>query len=179
MRAVTVHWNLPAAGAALIVLFAGCAGPSTSPQSGPSATVSPMETATGMPSEPSLGGFVVTSGEARVQLSGDLEASYVLPVSQGSEFGLFPDGVFLRYQDVSGNSFSLGGGVSMGKNETSVGFVVMGLRAEGIEFHSFRGECTVTITRADEGDAEGTFACNGLKGDGHRVRASGTFSASS
>jgi hypothetical protein len=73
-------------------------------------------------------------------------------------------------------------GVSEGDNSTNVQLNKrMDLTVNGTAFASNQGECTITVTHLEEGNASGTFACTGLKDSTgtQTIDAKGSFAGQS
>jgi phosphotransferase system HPr-like phosphotransfer protein len=168
---------------ALVLLGAACGGdePAASPTVGTqSSTPEPLPT-----SSPGGATGTVTAGNATIQLSHDLTGTVQLLMlgtpalyspPPGSTALTWTDG--LQTMTITGTSFT---GPLPTSDSLSLSLSVRG-GTELVALVSTLGECTITVTTAQERSVAGSFTCAHLagtlaSGDAVTVDASGTYAA--
>lgn len=120
------------------------------------------------------------SGEASVEVTGDLRSSFTVPLIGDSVYSPPPGGMALSYSDDRGNFFGIGGITFTGSEETSLELsvtITVGRESPQL-FVSTAGECTVSISRADATGVQGQAECDDLANERRAIVASAVFSAS-
>lgn len=124
----------------------------------------------------------VKTGEAAVEVSGDLRASLDLKeLITPAVFQPPPGGLAINWKDDERDLFGIGGTSFTGSQDTTEELVLSLAVNDANGFHNFissAGECTITIDRADPTGVEGSFDCTNLGNGADTIDATGTFSAS-
>lgn len=122
----------------------------------------------------------LTSGEARVAITGDLSESFTLGLDLGGTLIYQPPSgaMAVVWSDGQSRSFALAAPFFDGTQATSNEVSITITTSDVSLFISNAGECEITLDQADEQGLRGTFECRRLRGTNQTVNASGRFSAS-
>jgi hypothetical protein len=174
----------------IALVCAGCGGdePSPSPSPLPAISNGPQPSGTGaLPTtSPGEATGTVTSGNATIQLAGDLTGTLqLLILGPPAVYSPPPGAIALSWTDGQ-QSLALTGDSFTGEQPTSDTLSISLTARNGAEFialGSSDGECSVTVTAATDASITGTFACTNLPGTtaaggALSVDATGTFAAS-
>jgi hypothetical protein len=140
-------------------------------------TTVPTEIATEIPTDVPTGAGTFSSGEAEVTLSGAVEDTLQLSVSEQIPttyvFGVLTS----TWGEPGANLLSINGTASEGRNRTGPAFGLTITLTDGRSFASSGNECFVDLSAAGESGIEGDFDCTGLSSSTGAVDAAGTFEA--
>ncbi len=128
---------------------------------------------------PSLPGTHFTQGTAHVELSGGINKSFDVPLTQvGATFNE-AGGSSLPYADTTGNSFGIAGVFTNGPTSNTLVITVTVTDPQIALLTSIRGECTLAFDDPSEEGVSGSFDCTDLStgGTGPTVNATGVFEA--
>ncbi|MGH2739721.1 MAG: hypothetical protein ACRDH6_04460 [Actinomycetota bacterium] len=122
----------------------------------------------------------LTSGEARVEISGDIAESFNLGLDFGGTLIYQPPNgaMAVVWSNGQSRSFAIAAPFFTGTQQTSNEVSITITTSDVSLFISNAGECEITLDQADEQELQGSFSCRRLKGTNQTVNASGTFSAS-
>jgi hypothetical protein len=163
--------------AALATLAVACTGgggdtPSPTRTDRPSPSVS---LPSGLPTGSGLS--LLTKGSARMDVTGDIESSFVMNSLGGNTIWQPPNGgMALTWIDHMGNAFGVGGQVFKGTKKTAT-LLVASMAFDQSLFSSTGGECTITIGKARTASMSGSISCKDLSQTGKSVSVTGTFEA--
>ena len=120
----------------------------------------------------------LAGGEARVEVSGDLDAELRLALRPDSVYSAPPGGMSLSFDDDAGSFLGIGGETAPGSRPTSLQLsLTLTVESEPL-FVSEGGECTIDVERADATGVQGSFQCTDLANETASVDAVGAFTAS-
>jgi hypothetical protein len=132
----------------------------------------------GIPTGPPHGGITLTSGSARISLTGELEAEESFEgVSAPAIYRPIPATVTVTW---AGDKLVIAGPLRFGAQTTSEELSLRStLEIEGrsLILASTAGECLIDVEEADERSFSGSFFCRGLVAGDSTVDASGSFQA--
>jgi hypothetical protein len=158
---------------AVAVASAACTvGPSAPPAVPAPSSSPPVET------------MRLVSGQARVIVTGSMEASFVAPLAPSSLYPASPAQFVLSWGDPrSGQGLDFQGPPVAGSAQTS-GDEILAISVRSgdrvVQVASMDGECTVQLAVARPGDVEGSFTCRNVPTIGGAfpgIDATGTFTA--
>ena len=163
----------------LAVLVTAVACDDDAPEVGPAASPSATLTDTLGPDEgaPDEGPVAVTDGSASVDVTGELDATFEVPLDAAVDNVISPPPgkVSLTWSGPEG-SFSVFAEPAYVGSASPLVVMRIGEPAENPQFQS--DGCTVTIERLDPATGiDGSFTCVNLKGGDVAVSAEGTFTA--
>ena len=166
--------------AALVALTAGCndrvrINLPDEPTEVP--TTVPTEIATEIPTNVPTGAGTFSSGDAEVRLSGAVEDTLELPVSEQIPTTYVFGVVSSSWGEPGSNILSINGTAGEGRNRTGPTLALVITLADGRSFASAGNECVVRFDAAGNEGIEGDFECDGLRSTAGAVDATGTFDA--
>jgi hypothetical protein len=133
----------------------------------------------GVPTGPPHGSITLTSGSARISLTGELEAEESFEgVSAPAIYRSLPGTVTVTWD---GGGLVIAGPLHLGFQETTVGLRLqstLDVDGDPVRMASSAGECVITVDEADDRSFSGSFACQRLVVEDATVTASGSFEAS-
>jgi hypothetical protein len=137
----------------------------------------PTDIATEIPTDVPTGAGTYASGEAEVTLSGAVEDTLQLPISEQIPttyvFGVMTS----NWGEPGSNLLSINGTATEGRNRTGATLALAITLTDGRSFVSSGNECVVDLDRAGDAGIEGDFECTGLTSSTGAVDATGTFEA--
>src|SRR5918996_662193 len=166
--------------AALLILGSGCDDRIAvdlpgEPMDGP--TTVPTDIATDVPTDVPTGAGTFASGEAEVTLSGAVDDTLQLSVSEQIPttyvFGVLTS----SWGEPGSNLLSINGTATEGRNRTGPTLALTVTLPDGRSFASSGNECVIELEAAGDSGLEGTFDCTGLSSSAGVVDATGTFEA--
>jgi hypothetical protein len=141
-------------------------------------TTVPTEIATEIPTDVPTGAGTFSSGWADVTLSGAVDDSLRLSISEQIPTTYVFGVVTSNWGEPGSNLLSINGTAGEGRNRTGPTLALSLTLADGRSFASVGSECVVRFDTAGEEGIEGGFACQGLSSSAGAVDATGTFEAS-
>jgi hypothetical protein len=172
--------HLPSVAAVALLVASGCNDRVTidTPEGGTGGPTNiPTEIATEIPTDVPTGAGTFASGEAEVTLSGAVEDTLQLAISEQIPttyvFGVMTS----NWGEPGSNLLSINGTAAAGRNRTGATLALAITLADGRLFVSSGNECVVDLDRAGEAGIEGAFDCTGLTSSTGAVDATGTFEA--
>jgi hypothetical protein len=121
-----------------------------------------------------IAGQPLTSGSAKVAVSGGTEVSYDVRLEQGRVGSAVTD---LVYRSDKGDLFSVVGLGMNGAAKTSNTLAVV-VTSGDVAATSAEGECTIELQGTDGGGQSGSVTCDGLDSSQGTLHVEATFSAS-
>jgi hypothetical protein len=172
---------LPILAAATVMLVAACNDRVTvdlpdAPTDVP--TTIPTEIATDVPTDIPTGAGRFLSGEAEVDLSGAVDDTLQLPVSEQIPTTYVFGVITSNWGEPGSSLLSINGTAGEGRNRTGPTLALVITLPDGRSFASSRNECLVDLDIAGEAGIEGSFECTGLSSTAGVVDATGSFEAS-
>jgi hypothetical protein len=141
-------------------------------------TTVPTDIATQIPTDVPTGAGTFSLGEAEVRLSGTVEDTLQLPISEQIPTTYVFGVVTSTWGEPGSNLLSINGTAGEGRNRTGPSLALVLTLADGRSFASAGNECVVELDAAGDGGLEGSFECEGLSSTAGAVDATGTFEAS-
>jgi hypothetical protein len=141
-------------------------------------TTVPTEIATQIPTDVPTGAGTFSTGEAEVRLTGAVEDTLQLPISEQIPTTYLFGVLTSSWGEPGSNLLSINGSPGVGRNRTGPTLALVLTLADGRSFASAGNECVVRLDAAGDARIEGSFECEGLSSTSGAVDATGTFEAS-
>ena len=140
-------------------------------------TTVPTEIATDIPTDIPTGAGRFLSGEAEVDLSGAVDDTFQLSVSEQIPTTYVFGVITSNWGEPGESLLSINGTAGEGRNRTGPTLALVITLPDGRSFASAGNECLVDLDSAGESGIEGTFECTGLSSTAGAVDATGAFEA--
>jgi hypothetical protein len=163
----------------VLILGSGCNDGESAPGGATDVpTTIPTDIATEIPTDLPTGAGTFASGRAEVSLSGDVDDTLQLAMSEQIPatyvFGVMTS----NWGEPGSNLLSINGTASEGRNRTGATLALTISLSGGRSFVSSGNECVVDLDSAGEAGIEGSFDCTELSSPTGAIDATGTFEAS-
>jgi hypothetical protein len=140
-------------------------------------TTIPTDIATEIPTDVPTGAGTFGSGEAEVTLSGAVDDTLQLSISEQIPttyvFGVLTS----NWGEPGSNLLSINGAAAEGRNRTGPTLALAITLTDGRSFVSSGNECVVDLDAVGNAGLEGNFDCTGISSSTGAVDAAGTFEA--
>ena len=140
-------------------------------------TTIPTDVATEIPTDVPTGAGTFGSGEAEVRLSGAVDDTLQLQISEQIPttyvFGVLTS----NWGEPGSNLLSINGTADEGRNRTGATLALAMTLTDGRSFVSAGNECVVDLDAVGDAGIDGSFDCTGLTSSTGAVDATGTFEA--
>jgi hypothetical protein len=140
-------------------------------------TTIPTEIATEIPTDIPTGAGRFVSGEAEVELSGAVDDTIQLSVSEQIPTTYVFGVITSNWGEPGSSLLSINGTAGEGRNRTGPTLALAITLPDGRSFASSGNECVVDLDSAGDTGIEGSFECTGLSSTTGSVEATGTFEA--
>jgi hypothetical protein len=140
-------------------------------------TTIPTEIATDVPTDLPTEAGRFLSGDAEVELSGAVDETLQLPVSEQIPTTYVFGVITSNWGEPGSSLLSINGTAGEGRNRTGPTLALAITLPDGRSFASSGNECVVDLDSAGDTGIEGGFDCTGLSSSAGSVDATGSFEA--